>query len=49
LTGTIAAVLSVPTYLGDAQDAVQSLRTAKVIQDDMTDAHEDVMYVRQGA
>jgi subtilase family serine protease len=49
LTGTIAAVLSVPGYIGDAQDAVESLRTEKVIQDGMTDANEDVMHVRQSA
>lgn len=49
LTGTIAAVLSVPTNLGDAQDAVETLRIEKVINDGMTDANEDVMYVRQGA
>ena len=49
LTGTIAAVLSIPGYIGDAQDAVESLRTEKVIQDGMTDANEDVMYVKQSA
>jgi hypothetical protein len=47
LTGTIAAVLSAPGNIGDAQDAVHSLRNENVIQDGMTDAKEDVMYVRQ--
>ncbi len=49
LTGTMAAVLSLPGYTGEGQDAVVTLRTEKVIQDDMTDAHEDVMHVKQGA